>query len=217
MPLFIVLVGFPILIKAQVDNKTLEQIEKQLASKAKSVSEVLIDPAYMKLHSLTSFRNIIKKNARQEKIALVNKNEPGTPATIKCKLTGNASVADLLVYVYQTDNRGWYSDTGAHVLMTEGDRGHARLFGYVRTDKNGQIEFTTIHPQGYPRSDLPQHIHLEVFGQDGKHLIGTELLFDDDARLQGETRRRAQQGGYVVAKNESKSGMQVYSYNIALR
>jgi protocatechuate 3,4-dioxygenase beta subunit len=171
----------------------------------------------MKLHSLTSFRAIIKKNAKQEKIALTNKNEPGSVATIKGKLTARYPVENLLVYVYQTDNKGWYADTGAHVFLREGDRGHARLFGYLRSDKNGKFEFNTIHPQGYPKSDLPQHIHLEVFDSNGRSLIITELLFDDDARLVGETRSSSLRNGYLVAKNEGKGGVQVYSYTISLR
>ena len=208
---------FPLAVSAQDEQKLLEQIDKQLGAGSKSVSEILTDPAYMKLHSLSNFRAIVRKNAKQEKIMLTNKNEPGSAATIEGKLTANFPVENLLVYVYQTDHRGWYADTGAHVLVREGDRGHARLFGYLRSDKNGQFEFTTIHPQGYPRSDLPQHIHLEVFDKNGGSLIITELLFDDDARLTGETRASALRNGFVVAKNEGKSGMQFYSYNVSLR
>ncbi len=215
--LFIALLILPFGVSAQDEQKLLEQIDKQLSAGSKSVSEILTDPAYMKLHSLTNFRGVIRKNAKQEKISLSNKNEPGSAATIKGKLTANYPVENLLVYVYQTDNRGWYADTGAHVLIREGDRGHARLFGYLRSDKNGQFEFTTIHPKGYPRSDLPQHIHLEVFNKNGESLINTELLFDDDTRLVGETRSSALRNGFVVAKNEGKSGMQVYSYNVSLR
>jgi protocatechuate 3,4-dioxygenase beta subunit len=207
----------PILSQAQDEVNTLEKIESQINSRSKSISEILMDPSYMKLHSLTSFREIIKKNAKQEKVTLVNKNEPGTPVTIRCKLNSNRSVDNLLIYVYHTDNRGWYSDTAAHVLIREGDRGHARLFGYLRSDKNGQFEFATIHPQGYPKSDLPQHIHLEIFDQSGRNLLITELLFDDDARLQGETRRSASQAGFIIAKNEGKGNMQVYTYNVSLR
>jgi len=212
-----VLIIFPLAVSAQDEQKLMEQIDKQLSGGSKSVSEILTDPAYMKLHSLSNFRAVIKKNAKQEKISLTNKNEPGSAATIKGKLAANFPVDNLLIYVYQTDHKGWYADTGAHVLVREGDRGHARLFGYLRSDKNGQFEFTTIHPQGYPRSDLPQHIHLEVFNKNGQSLIITELLFDDDARLVGETRASALRNGFVVAKNEGKSGAQLYSYNVSLR
>jgi len=207
----------PKLSFCQNENALLQQVDKQLSTNAKSVTEILQDPAYMKLHSLTAFREVIKKNAKPEKITLVNTSEPGTPVTIKVKLNGKGSLADLLVYVYHTDNRGWYSDTGAHVLMREGDRGHARLFGYMRTDHDGNISFNTIHPQGYPNSDLPQHIHLEVFEKNGTNLLITELLFDDDTRLTANARKRASQEGFVIARNAGSKQMQQYSYLVALR
>jgi protocatechuate 3,4-dioxygenase beta subunit len=208
----------PQLSFSQNENAALQQVNKQLSSKERSVTDILQDPAYMNLHSLTTFREIIKKNAKQEKITLVNKNEPGNGVRITVKLvSNNRPVNGLLVYVYHTDNRGWYSDTAAHVLAYEGDRGHARLFGYLLSDKEGNIEFTTIHPQGYPNSTLPQHIHLEVFDKNGTNLAVTELLFDDDDRLKGTTRNRALQEGFVIAKNEGNDKNQHYSYVVTLR
>jgi protocatechuate 3,4-dioxygenase beta subunit len=207
----------PSLSFCQNENGLLQQVDKQLSTNTKSVTEILQDPAYMKLHSLTVFRDVIKKNAKSEEIMLVNKNEPGTPVTIKVKLNGNRPLNDLLVYVYHTDNRGWYSDTGAHILVTQGDRGHARLFGYLLTNREGSFSFKTIHPQGYPNSDLPQHIHLEVFDKNGANLLVTELLFDDDARLNANARQRAMQEGFVTAKNEGTSQIQQYSYVVKLR
>jgi len=207
----------PIHCMGQDLKKKVEEVNNQLASGSKTISAILTDPALMQLHSLTEFREVIKKYAKQEKISLANKSEPGTAVTIKGRLRGSESVSNLLIYVYHTDNRGWYSDTGAHVLMREGDRGHARLFGYLKSDANGQFEFTTIHPQGYPQSDLPQHIHLEVYNNSGRNLIVTELLFDDDARLKGEIRKSALENGFQVAKNEGGNGIQLYSYTVTLR
>src|SRR3954468_4378906 len=128
---FTALLVLPFGSRAQDERKKIGEIDQQLASNAKSVSDVLMDPTYMKLHSLTSFRDVIRKNAKQEKIKLVTAHEPGTPVTVKVKLQGSSSPSDLLVYVYHTDNKGWYADTAAHVLVREGDRGHARLFGYL--------------------------------------------------------------------------------------
>lgn len=214
---FVLLFLLPVHSMGQDVKKSLDEVNNQLASGAKTVSAILMDPALMQFHSLTEFRDIIKKYAKQEKISLVNSGEPGTPVTIKVKLIGNSAVANLLIYVYHTDNRGWYSDTAAHILAREGDRGHARLFGYLKSDANGQFQFTTIHPQGYPKSDLPQHIHLEVYDNAGRNLNVTELLFDEDARLKGETRRGALQNGFQVARNEGRKGTEVYSYVVHVR
>ena len=53
----------PQLSFAQKENASLERIDQMLSSKAKSVTEILQDPAYMKLHSLTPFREIIKNTS----------------------------------------------------------------------------------------------------------------------------------------------------------
>lgn len=74
-------------------------------------------------------------------------------------------VTGALVYLYHTDCRGWYAADAPHVLQYEGDMRHARLFGDVKTDKEGKFELHTIKPAGYPKSDLPAHIHVHVTAQ----------------------------------------------------
>jgi protocatechuate 3,4-dioxygenase beta subunit len=80
----------------------------------------------------------------------------------------------------------------------EGDRKHARLFGYVTTDGAGKFELRTIRPAGYPESDLPGHIHLEVSSTDGLGLI-TEIQFEDDPRLTPRMRDRSRAEQFVIA------------------
>ena len=100
---------------------------------------------------------------------------------------------------YQTDSRGWYSADRPHVEANEGDRRHARLFGYVITGADGKFELITVKPSGYPNSDLPAHIHIEIEAKGYDNLI-SELLFDDDPRLEGDRRKRSIQEGFEVAK-----------------
>ena len=166
----------------------------------------------MPLHSLTSFREIIKKYAKAGKINIVSADEPGTRITVKVLVTDAAGnpQSNALVYVYHTSNKGWYSDTAAHIQMNEGDRRHARLFGYVRTNEDGRFELATIKPHGYPQSTLPAHIHIEATTENGKSLV-SELLFDDDPRLVGETRSRSVNEGFVISKNTGTDKQPVYS------
>jgi len=35
-------------------------------------------------------------------------------------------------------------------------------FGYAKTDTSGKFEIHTVKPSGYPQSELPAHIHVEV-------------------------------------------------------
>ena len=73
-----------------------------------------------------------------------------------------------------------------------GDEKYARLFGYLTTNQNGQYEFRTIRPAGYPRSNLPSHIHIEIeiAGVEPRTFI-SEIQFEDDPRLTKEMRDRA--------------------------
>lgn len=141
----------------------------------------------------------------------------------KIKLVGTVKnvegkpVADALVYLY-TDSRGWYAVDASHVGMNEGDMRHARLFGYVKTDKNGMFELHTIKPSGYPKSDLPAHIHVHVEAS-GYQSIVTEFLFDDDERLVGKIRENAMRDKFPISKPEKSSApfVQQFSYTIQLQ
>jgi protocatechuate 3,4-dioxygenase beta subunit len=161
---------------------------------------------------------MIRKHAKAEALTIVTQDEPGKKILVKGTITdpnGNPQ-KNKLVYFYQTSDKGWYSDTGAHVLIMEGDRRHARLFGYIKTDEKGNFSFRTIQPQGYPRSSLPAHIHLELTIDDDSGL-GTELLFDDDPRLVGETRATAIRSRFYISKDSGTKDQPVYSYNIQTR
>ena len=84
----------------------------------------------------------------------------------------------------------------------------------MRTNEDGRFEMTTIKPQGYPQSTLPAHIHIEATTGNG-NLI-SELLFDDDPRLVGETRSRSVNEGFVISKNTGTDKQPVYSYTVKM-
>ena len=205
---------------AQDITKYVKEIDSLLKSHSASVSDVLMDEAYMSLHSKTEFRNLIKKYAPIGKITIVKSTEPGKKIKVQCSVTDKDGkpFANALVYAYQTSAKGWYSDTAAHILVNEGDMRYARLFGYVVTDSNGNFELETIQPSGYPGSDLPAHIHIAMW-KDEKHVpqVPGELLFDDDARLTGDRRARAMAEGYLISKNEGTTTAPVYQYAIKLK
>lgn len=198
--------------------KIIKAIEHQLARKKVSISEVLTDSSYMSLHSLLSFREVARQFAKNEKIKIAAGSEAGTRIHVKgtvVNLVGDAE-SSKLVYFYQTSDKGWYADTAVHISENEGDRKHARLFGYVITDVNGNFEFETIKPKGYPNSVLPGHIHLEITLEENNVLI-TELQFDDDPRLTGTIRTRSLREHFLIAKNQSTTDEPVYLYTIVTR
>ena len=198
-------------------NYQLTKINDELSEGNTTISKILSDTSLMSFHSLTPFREIIRRNARSEKIQLYTDIEPGTRISINGKVENEAGkpVANKTVYVYQTSSEGWYSDTAAHVAMNEGDRRHARLFGYFKTGQDGTFEFLTVKPKGYPNSSLPAHIHIEISLSDG-HAFISELLFDDDPRLVGEIRTRSVNEKFLIAKNSGTITNPVYTYLIQI-
>ena len=199
---------------SQSTSETIKSIDKKLTRVETTITKVLTDSSLMYLHSLTAFREVIKKHALPEKIKLNTENESGTPITIKGIVLNQEGhfQTNKLVYVYQTSSKGWYSDTGVHVLQNEGDRKHARLFGYFKTDGLGKFEFKTIKPAGYPRSGLPAHIHIEIMGE--RDMLITELQFDDDPRLTEEVRNRSIKEHFIIEKNIGTMAEPIYSYTI---
>jgi protocatechuate 3,4-dioxygenase beta subunit len=205
----------PVVIVAQDVAGVLSKLEKNLAEKKITVSEILANESYMYLHSQTNFRDIIKKYAGTVKVNIVTATEQGKKITVKCHVTDalGKPFANALVYAYQTSAKGWYADTAAHILLNEGDYRYARLFGYVFTGRDGTFEIETIQPSGYPDSDLPAHIHIAMW-KDDKYVDGVpgELLFEEDERLTAERKKRSVKEGFIIAKNTGTKASPVYEY-----
>jgi protocatechuate 3,4-dioxygenase beta subunit len=175
----------------------------------RSAGDVLADSAYLPAHPYPRFRRLIRQSATATPLTLVTPREPGEPLTVTATAVDRQgrAVRDALVYVYHTNSRGCYAERAAHVAAPEGDRRHARLFGYLRTDADGRFELRTVRPAGYPDSDLPAHIHVEVEPRgEGAAALVTEILFDDDPRLTPSARRRSEQEGFVVARVRREPG-----------
>ena len=217
-PCFILLVLFTTFCAfGQNADQAIAAIDESLSKGQAGISDILSDEKYMYLHSLTPFRDVIAKHAKAEKITMVTPNEPGKKITVKAIITtaDGKPLDNALVYLYHTSDKGWYSDTGAHIRAYEGDVRYARLFCYVKTDNKGQFEIETSQPKGYPNSDLPAHIHMEV-SKNGEHVAGLpgELLFDDDPRLTSERRARSVQEAFVIEKDTGTPGKPVYFYRL---
>jgi protocatechuate 3,4-dioxygenase beta subunit len=204
----------------QETSVVLQNLETLLINNKSSASQILANNQFMHLHGQTTFRELIKKYAPVGKITIITPNEPGRRVTIKCQVIDKAGKPffNALVYAYQTSAKGWYSDTAAHILTNEGDYRHARLFGYVLTDKEGWFELSTIQPAGYPKSDFPGHIHIAMWKNDVyvRGLPG-ELQFEDDIRLTPERKQRSLHDGFLVSKNTGTNDWPVYLYHIKLR
>jgi protocatechuate 3,4-dioxygenase beta subunit len=205
------------LVIAQAHDAAIQKVENELRAKQKSVNEILGDTSLLYLHDQTQFRMVIEKYAQPGVLKIIADSEPGAKISVKGLVTSKTGegIPNAMIYVYQTSTLGWYSDTAAHILMNQGDRLHARLFGYARSNEDGRFELVTIKPHGYPKSDLPAHIHFEVTAP-GRGSAITELLFDDDPRLVGTVRSNALSEGFIVAKNSGTGVQPIYVYTITL-
>lgn len=209
---------WPCLLFSQDTLRIISTIDNELQSKVKTISEVLSDTGLMYLHYLTPFREVIKKNATADPIIIVAKNEPGVKIVVNGTVTNNSGkpLSNVLIYFYQTSDKGWYSDTAVHILIREGDHRHARIFGYVKTNAEGKFQIMSIRPNGYPKSDLAAHIHIQMWKEDGKLLLGIpgELQFDDDIRMTEQRRQKSVAEGFLIAKNEGTKEEAIYNYII---
>ena len=88
-----------------------------------------------------------------------------------------------------------------------------------KTDREGKFAFETIRPEGYPKSDLPAHIHIAFWTADGKTVSGMpgELLFEEDSRLTPARKKEALESGYLVSKNTGTERQGVYAYRLVQR
>ena len=205
----------------QVNKETLiKEAEEKLKTNKATISQILTDKKYDAVHPETSFRELIKKYCKAEVISIATDTIPGRKIKVigAIKNTEGKPLAGALVYLYHTDARGWYAADAPHVSINEGDMRHARLFGYIKTDKDGKFELHTIKPSGYPQSDLPAHIHVHV-DTDGYQSFITEFLFDDDERLVGKIRENSIRNNFMISKPEKTESpyAQKFSYSITLQ
>jgi protocatechuate 3,4-dioxygenase beta subunit len=187
-----------------------ELIDKAKAAleSGKSTTTILTDPTFLSAHEWPRFRKLIRESAQASRTTIVTPQEPGESLVVIGRVVDGDGrpMKHAVMYFYQTSAKGWYSDRAAHISAHEGDRKYARLFGYLKTDAEGRFELRTIRPGGYPDSDLPAHIHVEIERPDKK--LGnftTEVQFDDDARITAAWRKRSQQEGFVIGKVKKDS------------
>jgi protocatechuate 3,4-dioxygenase, beta subunit len=102
-------------------------------------------------------------------------SEPGERLIVSGRVfapDGKTPAPGVTVYAYNTDAEGYY---GA---------GHAeyppRLYGWMKTDREGRFELRTIHPGSYPSMRVPAHIHFSAWG------AGYPLQWFDELRFAGD-------------------------------
>ena len=113
-------------------------------------------------------------------MTITNQKEAGEKLILSgtiFKEDGKTPYANVILYAYHTDSKGYYSKNGTETGV---QKWHGRLHGWCKTDKNGQYEIQTIRPALYPDNSMPAHIHTAIKTESGQMHWLTDYVFKDD-------------------------------------
>lgn len=120
-------------------------------------------------------------------VAIAADGEPGQRLEVTGRVLaadGATPLAGVTVFVFHTDDRGYYSDGGM-------DESNARLCGLMLTDAEGRYRFDSVKPAHYATGGPPAHVHYRVWGPQVPRQSFT-LNFEGDPKLGGEGRDASQ-------------------------
>ncbi len=117
-------------------------------------------------------------------------DEPGQRLVVTGQVfsaDGKTPLADIELFVYQTDITGHYSADGQQ------NRQKSRLQATLTTNSEGRYELHTIRPGPYPGGRVPAHIHF-VLTPPGGASEQQDLFFSDDPALSNRQRQAGASG-----------------------
>lgn len=132
------------------------------------------------------------------------------------KLDGKTPAPNIIIYYWQTDNKGYYSPKQG---MDEKAKKHGHIRGWIKTDDKGKYNIYTIRPAPYPNDVLPAHIHFSIKEPDIENEYYTdEINFDDDKLLIPHFKKYPQEnrGGSGVVRILLKGDIQIAEHDIVL-
>jgi protocatechuate 3,4-dioxygenase, beta subunit len=134
--------------------------------------------------------------------------EPGEPLLISGTIfqpDGVTPAKGILLYVYHTDARGYYSNE-----VSKGTPPKPRLRGWMRTGSDGRYEFRTIKPGSYPGTTAPAHIHITLSGSGYPEYWIDSYLFEGDPYISAEHRSKLSgRGGFqsIITLKRDEQGV----------
>jgi len=140
--------------------------------------------------------------------SLISAAEPGESLIIRgniFKSDGKTPAPDVILYVYQTDNKGLYSKGKNQTRAIR----HGHIRGWVRSNSKGEYEIKTIRPASYPNSNSPQHIHPIIYEPNKGYYWIDEYMFENDPLLTtNEKSKVSYRGGSGIIKlTQDKDGV----------
>lgn len=154
-------------------------------------------------------------------MTLADSKEPGERLIIKgtiFKEDGKTPYPGVVLYAYQTDNKGYYSKKGKERGV---QKWHGHLHGWCKTDERGRYEISSVRPAPYPGNTAPAHIHLVVREpHNGKSYYISDIVFKDDKLVTARylSSGSSMKGGPgVVDLKKSEEGIWKGERNITLK
>jgi protocatechuate 3,4-dioxygenase, beta subunit len=149
--------------------------------------------------------------------SIAGEGEPGEPLEMQgviYRSDGKTPAPDVILYVYHTDAKGYYSPTPGQAY----GRRHGHLRGWVKTNREGRYEFRTIRPVPYPNGRIPAHIHPIVKEPQRNEYHIDEYVFGDDPLVTTKERSKMENrgGSGVVDVNRNNQGVWVGHRDIVL-
>ncbi len=129
---------------------------------------------------------------------------------------GRTPAPNVIVYYWQTDERGYYSNNPE--LSGLANTRHGSRRGWMKTGADGKYTLYTNPPAAYPNRDIPAHIHLAIKEPDlADEYYVDELVFDDDPLLTTAKRKALEnRGGSGVMRPREERGFLVAEHDIIL-
>lgn len=215
--------------------KRIEQRLQKNPNDATAVRELhllLATPNDLTREESMRLRGVVRTHASEARQSLVIADEPGDAVAISGMVRDSAGrpIAGAHVTIFQTDAKGFYSPLDE--ASKRMDEPNSRIFGFLRTSAEGQYEFRTVRPGGYPfplkgrtgdRALVPAHIHFAVEAPGFiAHTCDTgytcQIVFADDPRMTPHWQKWARDLHFpVLTLKRNATGILKATYDITLR
>jgi protocatechuate 3,4-dioxygenase beta subunit len=137
------------------------------------------------------------------------------------KIDGKTPAANVIIYLYHTDQKGLYSQKGNESGWA---KRHGYIRGWVKTNEKGDYQVFTQKPASYPKSRIPAHIHTFIKEPDKGAYYIDDIVFADDPFLDTEYKQNEEKRGgsgivqtienqeYIEVKRDIILGLNVPQY-----
>jgi protocatechuate 3,4-dioxygenase beta subunit len=185
MPFRFLLFTMLLLVSSCIKSQNKNAIEKLVGGPCQGC-EAIYEYGDKFLNSVDTLPGFITSNQKIKISGTIYKKDGKTPAK------------DVILYAYHTDEKGIYPKRSSSKGW---ERRHGYLRGWIKTDASGNYSFYTNKPASYPKTSLPQHIHITVKEPDKNEYYISDVYFSNDPNLTDDIKnKKNHRGGNSIVK-----------------